>query len=275
MSRFDGEMIKNMLDVPKEEWQEKACVFSEGNKELEEFLLFLWEKGFNTIGCCAGHEEEECAVPYISIDVTKLSRVQLRNMLKVLYFNIPSGVSAVLTNRYDGGIQKRYAIYFNDYNARFQYVQNLFSCVLKIDKEVEGNVLMEADQEKFETLSWAMGLDLEDYAKSLVVPSVNFFEIQNMNSKDFFMFISRCVELEGIESQRELKEKIKKTNEFDGYLFSYKENGEVKTLSEEDLERIDKLNIILAEKGMAGKVMNNEMIRETLKFLEEKEMEKQ
>ena len=123
--------------------------------------------------------------------MTKLSKVQLRNLLKVLYFNIPSGVSASLTNRYDGKTQKRYAIYFNDYKAKFKYVQNLFSCILKIDKEVDGNALMKEDQEKFETLSWAMGLDFEEYVNSLVVPSVNFFEIQDMNSRDSFMFISR------------------------------------------------------------------------------------
>lgn len=274
MSRFDGEMIKNVLEIPKEGWVEMASSFAEGNKELEEFLLFLWGKGFNTIGCCAGHEEEDCAVPYICIDITKLSDIQLKNLLKILYFNVPSRVSSSITNRFDKENQKRFAIYFNDYQANFKYIHSLFASILKFDKEVGGNVLTKEAREKFEILYWAMKLDMSEYAKSLIIPSVNFFEVQDMNSKESFVFISRCVELEDIKSQKELKDKIKNTSEFDGYAFYYKDKGKIKTLEEENFKNLDNIEILSAEKGMAGRVMSPEMMKESLAFIEKNELEK-
>ena len=47
---------ENVLLKTKEEQKELAYKFSEGNKSLEDLLLFLWGKGINTYFCCGGHE---------------------------------------------------------------------------------------------------------------------------------------------------------------------------------------------------------------------------
>lgn len=71
---------KDMTVLSEQEMVEQAKVFSEGNKELEELLIYLWKNGIQTIGCCSG-EHENSASPYIGFYVDKLDNSLLSDLL--------------------------------------------------------------------------------------------------------------------------------------------------------------------------------------------------
>lgn len=54
-------------DIPKDEIEKYASVFGEGSKELTNFLIYCFQNGIKTIGCCKGHEDDEDSVPYIAL----------------------------------------------------------------------------------------------------------------------------------------------------------------------------------------------------------------
>ena len=67
------EILKN-----KELYAEKFC---EGNKELYELLITLWNKGIETVGCCIGHGKRPA---YVGISLKK----NKEEILKILS-NLP------------------------------------------------------------------------------------------------------------------------------------------------------------------------------------------
>lgn len=58
-----------------------ATDFSEGDSLLEKVLKLLWNEGFETIGCCKGHQEKNTK-PYIGIKIT--SKEKILNLLSSL-----------------------------------------------------------------------------------------------------------------------------------------------------------------------------------------------
>lgn len=46
-----------ILSLPRKERSIKALEFSEGNKNLYETLMYLWDSGIETISCCIGHQD--------------------------------------------------------------------------------------------------------------------------------------------------------------------------------------------------------------------------
>lgn len=81
-----------------------ATKFSEGNKSLEELLLFCYTNGISTLACCAGHENSIYLLPYanivfnvqpeqyemFSLLLQTLSQSELSNILN-LDLNNPTG----------------------------------------------------------------------------------------------------------------------------------------------------------------------------------------
>lgn len=78
-----GQVVEN---IPEELWEKAALDFSEGNEELRELLLYCFQNGIQTRGCCAGHEREdgERTMPYIGFNFNEQNKEAIINMLKNL-----------------------------------------------------------------------------------------------------------------------------------------------------------------------------------------------
>ena len=59
------EILKNKEQYAKE--------FSEGDPSLEKVLKLLWNEGFETIGCCAGHPDKKIK-PYVGIRLKNIEK---------------------------------------------------------------------------------------------------------------------------------------------------------------------------------------------------------
>ena len=59
-----------------------ACDFSEGNKSLEKCLRIFWDDGFETIGCCSGHDIHKAYIGFRFNDKTikLLSNIKKQNV---------------------------------------------------------------------------------------------------------------------------------------------------------------------------------------------------
>lgn len=84
-------VVKDMTTLTKEEQLKYAKTFSEGSKELEELLKYMWANGINTFACCAGHEAEKLEngfisqnKPYIMFDVASFGKEEFEHLLKQL-----------------------------------------------------------------------------------------------------------------------------------------------------------------------------------------------
>ena len=53
----DGNVHIDFFDKSKEELDGIADEFSEGNTNLKNTLLTLWNSGIQTMACCVGHED--------------------------------------------------------------------------------------------------------------------------------------------------------------------------------------------------------------------------
>lgn len=86
MSEYSYEEIDS-LNLSKEQQVKYAKKFSEGSKELENLLLFLWENNIRTIACCKGHQPEETypgaiPLPYLCLDMKTIDDEVLKQILK-------------------------------------------------------------------------------------------------------------------------------------------------------------------------------------------------
>lgn len=110
-----GQVVEN---IPEELWEKAALDFSEGNEELRELLLYCFQNGIQTRGCCAGHEREdgERTMPYIGFNFNEQNKEAIINMLKNLMSEKGLSLNFV-TN--PGQIQSYFSIYFLDKQPEF------------------------------------------------------------------------------------------------------------------------------------------------------------
>lgn len=66
-SVISNDEIKKKIDYYAKE-------FSEGNPILENLLKEMWQRDYETIGCCTGHEDDETSRPYIAFVVNNKSK---------------------------------------------------------------------------------------------------------------------------------------------------------------------------------------------------------
>lgn len=66
-----------------------AYDFSEGNKSLEKCLLTFWNNGFETIGCCKGHDDYKAYIGFKLNDkaIRLLSNIKKRN-IKITFVSL-------------------------------------------------------------------------------------------------------------------------------------------------------------------------------------------
>ena len=137
---------RDLSKLSEKEKVTKAIEFSEGNRELLDLLLCLWNNNINTYACCAGHEVETVyegefytatpsTSPYLMFDARTIEDDKLANILRFLMINadiesFETGSDSTITN--DGKVQdRRYiTLYFKDYTASFKLVKNVFDSVL-------------------------------------------------------------------------------------------------------------------------------------------------
>lgn len=65
MSYNDGEVHTDFYDYDAIDKESIAKQFSEGDIQLQNCLIKLWDKGIKTVACCRGHDEKQSA--YISL----------------------------------------------------------------------------------------------------------------------------------------------------------------------------------------------------------------
>lgn len=68
---------------------EYAYDFSEDNKSLEKCLLTIWDNGFETIGCCKGHDDYKAYIGFKLNDkaIRLLSNIKKRN-IKITFVSL-------------------------------------------------------------------------------------------------------------------------------------------------------------------------------------------
>ena len=66
-------------DIINKDKEKYAYEFSEGNHSLEKCLLKLWNEGFETIGCCRGHDNHKA---YIGLKLDEKAIKFLSNIKK-------------------------------------------------------------------------------------------------------------------------------------------------------------------------------------------------
>lgn len=115
-----------------------AKVFSEGNVFLEKTLLKLWDEGYSTTACCAGHPVEENENYYYPNDpnislrynednyediVRLLSSVDLNNLKDL---SVASNKVLHLT-----GVKNKTNEFFNDLNKKFDEYEERVDALIK------------------------------------------------------------------------------------------------------------------------------------------------
>jgi len=89
-------LLKDFSQMSNEEKLEQATVFSEGSEELKKILLLLWDCGIQTLGCCAGHEDNS-SMPYVAFNIENIEETDLIEFLIELT-NDKNGVKQVTFN---------------------------------------------------------------------------------------------------------------------------------------------------------------------------------
>ena len=74
---------KVVEEIPEELFEKAAKDFSEGNKELEDLLLYCFRNNIKTIACCAGHKENN-SFPYISFKINDKTFKPILRMIKAI-----------------------------------------------------------------------------------------------------------------------------------------------------------------------------------------------
>lgn len=144
----DGKVVdKEFSELSEEQKAEQAKEFSEGNKDLEDILLFLWSKGIKTIACCKGHENH--GRPYVFFHINKIDDKVFRRILVGLS-DIQKCESEISAGRLPeiGFRESSFSISLENQN-----VQD-FKKILKVLKEALNNELSpEVYKEKYSQLS--------------------------------------------------------------------------------------------------------------------------
>lgn len=139
-SVISTEDINNNIDYYAKE-------FSEGNPTLEKLLKDMWNRGYETIGCCTGHEDDETAKPYIAFKVN--NKKQTLNLISSIN---KKNVRISLTT-YKGGFncgilsRSREDIFENIINSLNQEnvdkeLEEIFNKMNELDKEYHNNLLI-------------------------------------------------------------------------------------------------------------------------------------
>ena len=82
---MDEQILKSgqvVEDIPIELHEKAAKIFSEGNKSLENLLLYCFKNNIKTVACCAGHEEKNKPFGYLSF---KNNEKDIGVILKLIY----------------------------------------------------------------------------------------------------------------------------------------------------------------------------------------------
>jgi len=82
MTYNDGKPHDDFYLKTDEEKEKIALEFSEGNVELKELLLALWNSGVKTLSCCGGHPEKgENSSPYLFAEFPRHNTRLLHNIV--------------------------------------------------------------------------------------------------------------------------------------------------------------------------------------------------
>lgn len=90
--------IKNNIDYYAKE-------FSEGNPNLENLLKEMWNRNFETVGCCTGHDNDKSAKPYIAFKVNDknktlnlISSINKKN-IRISFTTNEGEINCIITSR--------------------------------------------------------------------------------------------------------------------------------------------------------------------------------
>ena len=119
-----------------------AHEFSEGNETLEKCLLTFWNEGFETIGCCNGHDDHKSYIGFKLDDkaIRLLSNIQKQN-IKITFVslfnkekqNIHFSIKEINNDNMFDDILKTY-------NCNKEIDENIKKVINFISKKFEGYV---------------------------------------------------------------------------------------------------------------------------------------
>ena len=93
----------NSNNITKDKRNEYAELFAEGNEQLKNILLKLWERGIDTYACCAGHGEPRW--PYIFLNIEKFLNSDFESLIaKILTYSKKYNLCFGFSNDYMHGV---------------------------------------------------------------------------------------------------------------------------------------------------------------------------
>lgn len=118
------------INIILEDIDKYAKEFSEGDKLLEKVLKLLWTNGFETVGCCRGHEDKKSYVGFKITDEDKtiklLSSLDKNNIVITFTSSEKDSISTIKS-------------YVNNDNSIFKNILDSFTKE-KIDDEIKSVV---------------------------------------------------------------------------------------------------------------------------------------
>ncbi len=217
-----GNIVEDFSKLTDEKKEEMATLFSEGNEDLKNLLLTMWNNGIQTYACCAGHDKSEAKTvggmvesvnPYIYFDVKNLSEKQQLKLYKSL-------IIAGKMLRVIGKIEFRLDQYmgfekhgltlrlFNDPRV-FALLNDIFNEVLKKESVVEkvkrflvkkdkNFQFMEDENDFVKAIIDLNKFSLKDYSDSTAVScnedKISFVELEYQIGKGVFFSMRDGVE---------------------------------------------------------------------------------
>ena len=152
-----------------------AYDFSEGNKSLEKCLLMLWDNGFETIGCCGGHNGHKSYIGFKLDDkaIRLLSNIKKQDV-KITFVS--------LFNEENQKINFTIKEIYND--SMFDNILKTYNCKQTIDEDIK--LVIDFILKKFDGYVNIRML----YKKKLIV----YFVTDNLKLIDYFLGLDReCI----------------------------------------------------------------------------------